>query len=662
MTEKILRFRWLIIAVMVLAFVPKTVQAQTTVTLEPPSSGDGTVSNPYQIASAGNLYWFAALVNGTLMDGTQQNAAACAVLIQNIEINSKVIDADGNLKDGHENLAVWTPIGDSSQKYTGTFNGQGYTVSGLYLYDDNRNYIGFFGWLDSGGIIMNVGVEDSFFQGYSSVGGVCGHNESGTISNCYNAGTVSTIQNSASVGGVCGVSGKEYVSGVIKNCYNVGKVCSTGPYASVGGVCGKNLRVMLNCYNAGVISGTGDMAQVAGVCGRNSGNISNCYYRNGETGDPKKGIGENYGEGFATGKTAGEFANGFVAWLLNGNIASTSVDNANTSPWLQNLNGDKKDDCPALTAKDDKCIAVKPNTENDSAKPYVNFDTHSYVNATPADYPEIGTNNLHSQVCDHCKDASTALLDKKVIKCLNGKENIVITKDNDAWKTEETITLSDEASYNAPVDFIVSGASYSREISTKWATLCLPNAIEAKTTDYKTYQLSVVGDENITLTEVTDAYVAAGTPVFVMRTGTATTVNFNATAIDDNVTMMKTPDGSSCTDDKKLTGVFKETTLSTTAANDYLFIKEDKMWSVAQAGKDMKVKPFRAYIEASSASSVPQRSIAIDGEATAISDALDTLNDTNAEYYDMSGRRISSLQKGVNIIRSGNKTRKVVVQ
>lgn len=112
----------------------------------------------------------------------------------------------------------------------------------------------------------------------------------------------------------------------------------------------------------------------------------------------------------------------------------------------------------------------------------------------------------------------------------------------------------------------------------------------------------------------------------------------------------------------RLVGAFNTVELTMDDNSNCLFLKNDNMWSVMQANKIMTVKPFRAYIVPATSSGAPQRSITIDGEATAISDALDTLNDANAEYYDMSGRRISSLQKGVNIIRSGNKTRKVIIK
>lgn len=572
---------------------------------------------------------FANIVNGD--NGETKKSNAYAELTADIVANEDLLNADGTLKnDNPEN--TWTPICYSkSYGLSGTFEGKGHTISGLYLSNTDIRNVGLFGKNEC--TIKNVGVIDSYFNAPQSahVGGVCGYNN-GTIENCYNTGTVT---GGTSVGGVCGNEN----SGTIQNCYNTGTVTGTETNANVGGVCGLKI----------------------------SGGIYNCYYLKGTA---SKGIGD--GNGSATEMSADDFKSGKVAWRLNRNNDDTSIENAKTSPWLQNLDENKKDNYPVLTSKVDNCIAVKPNTEDNPQKPYVNFgDKHSYDNATLADYPEAGTNNLYSQVCDHCKDVSSVLTSPKVIKQLNGDDNIVIEKNNDnAWQTqtEEQIILNDDKSYKAPVKFIAKGgASYSREISTQWATLCLPFAIKAETTDYKTYNLNEVGDELITLTEITgeNATVVAGTPVFVKRTGTATTVNFNAVTIDNNVTMMETPNGSSCTGAKGLTGVFKRTTLSTTAANDYLFIKENKMWSVTIINKEMKVKPFRAYIvteKPTTPAAAPQRSIAIDGEATAISDALDTLNDTNAEYYDMSGRRINSLQKGVNIVKSRNKTRKVIIK
>lgn len=82
------------------------------------------------------------------------------------------------------------------------------------------------------GNIKNVGVVDSYFKGNDHVGGVCGNN-AGTITNCYNAGNLTAIESSATIGGICGYNN----GGTVANCYNTGTVTATGIVASVGGVC-----------------------------------------------------------------------------------------------------------------------------------------------------------------------------------------------------------------------------------------------------------------------------------------------------------------------------------------------------------------------------------------------------------------------------------------
>ena len=173
----------------------------------------------------------------------------------------------------------------------------------------------------------------------------------------------------------------------------------------------------------------------------------------------------------------------------------------------------------------------------------------------------------------------------------------------------------------------------------------------------KFYELRSVETDRITLTELTKN-IEAGTPVFIKRNSESVTkISFE----ESDVKMIQTPKEQTA-NGNRLVGAFNTVELTTADNSNCLFLKNDNMWSVTQANKTMTVKPFRAYIVPATSNGAPQRSIAVDGEATAISDALDTLNDANAEYYDMSGRRINALQKGVNIIRSGNKTRKVIIK
>ena len=180
---------------------------------------DSTKDIVYEISNAGQLYWFAGLVNGTL-DGVEQNTLANAILTANITVNENLLDSlqydtEGNVSNGSD-FITWTPIadwmGNRTTQYSGTFDGNNKTVSGLYFNGDST-CIGLFGSSESDGNIKNVGVVDSYFKGNDHVGGVCGNN-AGTITNCYNAGNLTAIESSATVGGICG-----YYFGPIKNCY-----------------------------------------------------------------------------------------------------------------------------------------------------------------------------------------------------------------------------------------------------------------------------------------------------------------------------------------------------------------------------------------------------------------------------------------------------------
>lgn len=290
---------------------------------------DGTKDAVYEISNAGQLYWFAGLVNGTL-SGVAQNKSANAVLTADIVVNANVLKSDGTLNEG--TFKEWTPIATSASPYTGIFDGQNHTISGLYFNQENSYDVGLFG--RNNGKIANAGILDSYFYGTSKVGGMCGNNYTGTITNCYNTGSVSgsegnvggvngyndggTITNSYNAGSVSGT--ERYVGGVsgyndggtITNCYNVGSVGGSG---YVGGVNGWNKGIITNCYNTGSVSGTG--VNVGGVIGRNESNasITNCYYDS--TIYTGNAIGANDGTTEKVeGKTTEQFKTGEVAYLL----------------------------------------------------------------------------------------------------------------------------------------------------------------------------------------------------------------------------------------------------------------------------------------------------------------------------------------------------------
>lgn len=328
--------------------------------------GDGSKDAVYEISNAGQLYWFAGLVNGTL-SGETQNASANAVLTADIVVNKNVLKSDGTVNEG--TFKEWTPIGNSyNGSYTGIFEGQNHTISGLYFKQENTEEVGFFGY--NRGKISNVGILDSYFCGFSQVGGVCGYNSS-TITNCYNKGVVDgTADRASSFGGVCGcnlgiltncyntgiVKGQLFVGGVsgensgtIINCNNEGKVSGTEYY--VGGVSGENKKTITNCYNTGIVSGqsyvggvngyningtiincnaTGEVngtdSYVGGVIGRNlnKGTITNCYYDS--TIYTGAAIGDDNGTTTKVeGKATEQYRTGEVAYLLQESQTDTEI-------------------------------------------------------------------------------------------------------------------------------------------------------------------------------------------------------------------------------------------------------------------------------------------------------------------------------------------------
>ena len=282
--------------------------------------GDKINDEVYEISNAGQLYWFAGLVNGTL-SGVPQNTSANAVLTKDIVVNENVLKPDGTLNEG--SFKEWTPIATSASPYTGIFEGQNHTISGLY-FKQETSFVGLFSV--NSGKIANVGILDSDFYGQPykgwQVGGVCGSNTAkGAITNCYNTGIV---RGSETVGGVCGSN-----YGTITNCSNKGNVGEDDD--SVGGVSGSNYGTITNCNNAGIVSGK---SYVGGVCGKNSngGTVTNCN-NTGEVRGTSQYIGglsgdndsssitncNNTGEVKATGK--------FVGGLSGGNYNNGTITN-----------------------------------------------------------------------------------------------------------------------------------------------------------------------------------------------------------------------------------------------------------------------------------------------------------------------------------------------
>ena len=494
--------------------MPSLMLAKSITPTQP--KGEGTAEKPYQIGTAAELYWFAGLVNGTLVD-VEKNASAYAILTTDITVNKGVLDANKNLVSKSD-LTEWEPIGTRWSPYTGTFDGQGYTISGLYFNNPHSSYVGLFGCIGANGKISNVGVLDSYFQfsalgggvcgvnygtvrdckntgsvrGFSTIGGVCGLNEKGgIIENSFNEGTVSgTGDNAQQVGGVSG-----YNNGTIKSCYNtasvsgqesVGGVCGFNSVGTtincfnegtvsgqnfVGGVCGNGCGVTTtNCFNEGTVSG---QSHVGGVCGYDyyyDGTLTNCYYLSDTA---TGGINGKDVSGKAEGKSIEQFKSGEVAWLLNG---STSVPTeGSTLVWYQKL-GDNADAYPVLKSTGDNTVYQAPLISCDGTTQigeYANNPngdqlSHNYQMANVAD-----ANGLYEGVCVECNSPEEGV---KYIKDFCGVlgNNLKLTYDDGKYYAE-AVTLTDGVAYNSPVDIEVADFKYIRTFDAyKWQPLYVP--------------------------------------------------------------------------------------------------------------------------------------------------------------------------------------------
>ena len=255
--------------------------------------GLGTEAHPYELTTAAELKAFRDLVNSATAQS--RTNSACAVLMNDIDLG------------GEE----WTPIGEGNEinlgnpPYTGTFDGNGHTISGLNVSGD-LEYAGLFGVV-TGGTIKNLTVAGSVKGSAaddSVAGGIAGKATGSTIEACAN---------------LCSVSANQYVGGIVgmihnttvRDCYNVGTV--TGG-SNAGGIVGRtppqSSNTIANCYSVGNVSASSCAGGILGNAGGDS--VSNCYYLK-ETAQKAIGMVD---DSYTANRTAAEFADGTVLKLL----------------------------------------------------------------------------------------------------------------------------------------------------------------------------------------------------------------------------------------------------------------------------------------------------------------------------------------------------------
>ena len=235
----------------------------------------------------------------------------------------------------------------------------------------------------------------------------------------------------------------------------------------------------------------------------------------------------------------------------------------------------------------------------------------------------------------------------------------------------ENLVLDDGKDFVAYEKFAAKDASYSRTMNagTTWGTLCLPFAIDQrKETECKFYRLTGIDNDNecITLESCEGAEIPAGTPVLFKMNEGVKKLSISA----QNTDLVKEPVAGTNTD-VNLVGSFIKIGGKDNQGldkNDYI-IGKDKFWLVSELKKDgnskgVGIKPMRAYIHPATAAQARAAMLSIGkGDGTTVIDNLNAIsNDANAEYYDANGRRTNGLQKGLNIVKRGSKTYKIMVK
>ena len=248
----------------------------------------------------------------------------------------------------------------------------------------------------------------------------------------------------------------------------------------------------------------------------------------------------------------------------------------------------------------------------------------------------------------------------------NGDEKIGATGEPLAT---DNLVLDDGKDFVAYEPFAAKAASYNRTMKagTTWATLCLPFEVSLADKNFRAFKLLSAdeGTETVELEEI-EGSIAAGTPVIIKMKDGATKLNFTEAnkEIAKDVQTAETADAN-----YKLQGIYTKKEFSKDTDNNCYIVKGDKLMNPAKlldktATESVGSKPFRAYmVDNSSAPAAGARmfSISVGGSTTAI-EQLETTADSKAEYYDLQGRRLQNLQKGINIVKRGGKTMKVIIK
>ena len=335
------------------------------------------------------------------------------------------------------------------------------------------------------------------------------------------------------------------------------------------------------------------------------------------------------------------------------NLASLNVTNFNTAN-VTNMQG-MFYSCPALTTIYASDKFVTTNVETGSNMFFNCIKLKGFI-----DYRNNSDKTDHTYA-----NYKTGYFTKLVGK--NGDEKIGATGEPLAT---DNLVLDDNKDFVAYEPFAAKAASYNRTMNagTAWGTLCLPFAIvQSQETECKFYRLTGIDNDNdcITLESYEEgAKIPAGTPVLFKMNEGKTSLSLSAS----NAEIATAPTVAGTNTDVNLVGSFTKIGGKDNqglADTDYI-IGKDKFWRVSDLsdGKGVGIKPMRAYIHPATASQARAAMLSIGkGDGTTVIENLNAIsNDANAEYYDANGRRTNGLQKGLNIVKRGSKTYKIMVK
>ena len=247
----------------------------------------------------------------------------------------------------------------------------------------------------------------------------------------------------------------------------------------------------------------------------------------------------------------------------------------------------------------------------------------------------------------------------------NGEEKIGAVGET---LTAESLALDDDKDFVAYEPFTATTATYNRTMKegTTWATLCLPFEVSLAGKNFRAFELLSADEATNTVElEEIEISIAAGTPVIIKMNEGQTKLNFSVANKDIAHEVVSAADG-----DYQLLGIYTQKVFDKEADNNCYIVKGNKLMNPAKLlentnNKTIGSKPFRAYmVDNSSAPSAGAKmfSIGFDDDSTTAIDTLNTIANDKAEYYDLQGKRLNEPQKGINIVKRGNKTMKVIIR